>query len=300
MKPTISSIMEAKTSMQFQAQSNHHNYSRQQHRTAAVNKPSSRNDRSSGSIDFPYSPPRSETPYASPSASLDSPPRTETSRAIVAVDKGTQCSPSPLQQPAQRESRIPTAGGGNAQAAARNGVSAGRVEREDGKSVVEDILRRSTVRDLMSRATLWARVLEAAICTSSFAVMAADKTEGWSGDSFDRYREYRFCLSVNVIGLLYSGFQVYTWVYHLMTGKHLIKSHLRHHIDFSMDQILSYLLISASSAAATRVDVWVTSWGKDQFTQMASASIALAFLAFLAFAFSSLLSGYSLWTRDFT
>ncbi|KAK4756355.1 hypothetical protein SAY87_006482 [Trapa incisa] len=129
-------------------------------------------------------------------------------------------------------------GGGNAQADARNGVSAGRVEREDGKSVVEDILRRSTVRNLMSRATLWARVLEAAICTSSFAVMAADKTKGWSGDSFDRYREYRFC------GLLYSGFQ-----------------------------------ILSSSPATTRVDVWVTSWGKDQFTHMASASIGLDILS---------------------
>lgn len=69
---------------------------------------------------------------------------------------------------------------------------------------------------------------------------------------------------------------------------------------FNLLQILSYLLISASSAAATRVDEWVTSWGKDQFTQMASASIALAFLAFLAFAFSSLLSGYNLWTQDST
>ncbi|KAK4775402.1 hypothetical protein SAY86_010337 [Trapa natans] len=149
-------------------------------------------------------------------------------------------------------------GGGNEQADARNGVSAGRVEREDGKSVVEDILRRSTVRNLMSRATLWARVLEAVICTSSFAVMAADKTEGWSGDSFVRYREYRFC------GLLYSVFQI----------------------------------LSSSPATTTRVDVWVTSWGKDQFTHM--ATIGLTFLAFLAFAFSSLLWGYSLWDLDFT
>ncbi|KAK4791376.1 hypothetical protein SAY86_031789 [Trapa natans] len=274
LNPAISPIMEAKASMQLQAQSNYHNHSRE-HSAAAVNKPSWRNALSSGSL-----------------ASLSA----ETSRDIVAIEKYSYCSPSPLHQLVRRDDGIPAAGGGNALAAARNAVSA---EREDGKSPVEAILRRSKARDLMSRAALLARVLEAVICTSSFAVMAADKTEGWSGDSFDRYREYRFCLSVNVIGLLYSGFQVYAWVYHLMTGKHVIRSHLRDRIDFSMDQVLSYLLISASSAAATRVDEWVTIWGNDQFTQMASASIALAFLAFLAFAFSSLLSGYSLWTQDF-
>ena len=63
-------------------------------------------------------------------------------------------------------------------------------------------------------------------------------------------------------------------------------------------QILAYLLISASSAAATRVDDWQSNWGKDEFTEMASASIAMAFLAFIAFAFSSLISGYELCTHE--
>ena len=63
-------------------------------------------------------------------------------------------------------------------------------------------------------------------------------------------------------------------------------------------QILAYLLISASSAAATRVDDWQSAWGKDEFTEMASASVAMAFLAFIAFAFSSLISGYELCTHE--
>lgn len=29
-------------------------------------------------------------------------------------------------------------------------------------------------------------------CLILFLVIAADKTHGWSGDSFDRYKEYRF------------------------------------------------------------------------------------------------------------
>ncbi|KAH0659363.1 hypothetical protein KY285_027951 [Solanum tuberosum] len=55
--------------------------------------------------------------------------------------------------------------------------------------------------------------------------------------------------------------------------------------------------MSASSSSATRVDDWASNWGKDAFTEMASASIALSFLAFIAFAFSSIISGYSLCNR---
>ncbi|KAK4793271.1 hypothetical protein SAY86_023706 [Trapa natans] len=66
---------------------------------------------------------------------------------------------------------------------------------EDGKSAaVTTILTKSksNARDRLNKAMPWVRVLEAAICMSSFAVMAADKTQGWSGDTFDRYREYRY------------------------------------------------------------------------------------------------------------
>lgn len=65
-------------------------------------------------------------------------------------------------------------------------------------------------------------------------------------------------------------------------------------------QILAYLLISASSSAAARVDDWQSNWGKDEFTQMATASISMAFIAFAAFAISSLISGYNLCNRNIT
>ncbi|KAF8399723.1 hypothetical protein HHK36_015594 [Tetracentron sinense] len=147
---------------------------------------------------------------------------------------------------------------------------------------VSSILRRSKRDAMVKRAALVFRVFEVMFCLVSFSVMAADKTQGWAGDSFDRYKEYRYCISVNVIAFVYSGFQAYDLAYHLVTGKH----------------ILTYLLISASSSAATRVDEWQTNWGKDEFTIMASASIAMSFLAFAAFAFSSLISGYNLCTRN--
>lgn len=59
-------------------------------------------------------------------------------------------------------------------------------------------------------------------------------------------------------------------------------------------QILAYLLLSSSSSAATRIDDWILNWGKDDFTKTASSSIVISFLAFLCFAFSSLISGYNL------
>lgn len=151
-------------------------------------------------------------------------------------------------------------------------------------------------RGSLNGAALGFRVCEVVFCAISFSVMAADKTKGWSGDSWDRYKEYRYCLAVNVIGFVYSGFQGLVLSYRLAT-KSFTSPSLSYHFDFVMDQVLAYLLMSSSSSAATRVEDWVSNWGKDEFTKMASASIAMSFLAFVAFAVSSLVSGYSLCNR---
>ncbi|CAJ1975149.1 unnamed protein product [Sphenostylis stenocarpa] len=155
-----------------------------------------------------------------------------------------------------------------------------------------------TTEETVCKAALGFRLSEMVVCLISFSVMAADKTQGWSGDSFDRYREYRYCLSVNVIGFAYSALQACDLACQLATGKRLISHHLRNHFDFFLDQVLAYLLISASSCAATRVDDWISNWGKDEFTELATASIGMSFLAFVAYAMSSLISGYTLCNRS--
>ncbi|XP_068643205.1 CASP-like protein 4A3 [Aristolochia californica] len=147
---------------------------------------------------------------------------------------------------------------------------------------------------MLKRAELGFRICSLIFCLISFSVMAADKTQGWAGDSFERYKEYRYCISVTVIGFVYAGFQAYAIVHHLMTGKYLTQHPFRQYLDFSLDQILAYLLISSSSSAATRTDDWVSNWGEDEFTKMAGASIGMSFMAFVSFALSSLMSGYSL------
>ncbi|XP_068345602.1 CASP-like protein 4A1 [Pyrus communis] len=158
------------------------------------------------------------------------------------------------------------------------------------------MLKRPRRESVVRRALFGLRISGFALCLISFSVMAADKNQGWALDSFYRYKEFRFCLAVNVIGFVYSGLQTYDLTYFFTSGKHVIQHHLRYYLDFLLDQILTYLLMSASSSAAIRVDDWESNWGKDKFPDMARASVALSFLAFVAFASSSLISGYTLCT----
>lgn len=254
--------------------------------------------------------PHESPPFVSPMNSPGKSPPFDNSMAIVAVDKFTQCTPQPSPKPQENAAHAYAHSHTKAQSQSQSQappVMMNRAVREEGPPFVGKFRpdgRSATVEsgrsrreDMMKVAELGLRISEIVLCLISFSVMAADKTQGWSGDSYDRYREYRYCLSVNVIAFVYSGFQAYDLGYHLVTGKHVMSYHLRRHFNFFMDQILAYLLISASSSAATRVDDWQSNWGKDEFTEMASASIAMAFLAFIAFAVSSVISGYNLYNN---
>ncbi|KAH0450974.1 hypothetical protein IEQ34_021666 [Dendrobium chrysotoxum] len=148
----------------------------------------------------------------------------------------------------------------------------------------------------MKKAELGLRILEVVLSMISFSVMAAAKTTGWAGDSFDRYQEFRYCISMNVIAFVYSVFQVFAHFYHKMKKSSIIDRPLSYYLDFSMDQVLAYLLMSASSSAAARNDAWISMFGSDKFTDMINGSIAMSFLAFLAFAMSSIISAEKLFS----
>ncbi|XP_073299497.1 CASP-like protein 4A3 [Primulina huaijiensis] len=105
------------------------------------------------------------------------------------------------------------------------------------RAAVEPILRRSGRNGTVTKAAMVIRIFEVVACVTSLSVMAADRSQGWSSDSFDRYKEYRYCLAVNVVGFVYSGFQTYNLAYHLCTRKDVISHHLSYHLDFSMDQL---------------------------------------------------------------
>ncbi|CAH9089127.1 unnamed protein product [Cuscuta epithymum] len=88
---------------------------------------------------------------------------------------------------------------------------------------------------LISTAPLALRLAQALFCVISFSLMAADQTQGWTGDSWHRYKEYRYCLAVNVMGFVYSGFQGFNISYRLATNSSTYSA-LSYHLDFVMDQ----------------------------------------------------------------
>ncbi|XP_072993574.1 CASP-like protein 4A3 isoform X2 [Typha latifolia] len=151
-------------------------------------------------------------------------------------------------------------------------------------------VRRKDVR----MAAVGLRVSAMVLSLVSFSIMSADKTQGWAGDFFARYDEYRYSLVVNVMACAYSGFQVYAEVYRTITGSHITGRSLGYHLDFTMDQILAYLSMSSSSAAASRNSIWVTRFGADDFTKMIDASVAMSFLAFATLSLSSVISAYNI------
>ncbi|KAJ6760688.1 NITRATE FORMATE IRON DEHYDROGENASE [Salix purpurea] len=241
-----------------------------------IRRSSSSNSESLSHFESPHSPLRFESPlrsdlgdppgstYSSPIASPEKPrPPLQNSVAVVATDKSTQYSPA--------LSPIPP---DNLQAPPHG---------------MPDVVLNRNSKDGATDARVMKMKLEE---------MSMASTKGWSGDSFDRYKEYRYCLAVNVIGFVYAGFQAYDLSYHIATGKHVIRHHLRYRFNLFMDQILAYLLVSAASSSATRVDDWQSNWGKDEFTKMATVSVVMAFLAFIAYAGSSLISGYNLYNHD--
>ncbi|MED6188009.1 hypothetical protein PIB30_081867 [Stylosanthes scabra] len=152
-------------------------------------------------------------------------------------------------------------------------------------------LLRSKKIAMWSKVLLSLRIATFAFCLMSLSVLAADKKKGWAQDSFYRYKEFRYSLSVNAIGFVYSGLQICDLLKYIFTRKHIVEHQLRGLFSFVMDQILTYLLISVSSSAATRAYDWESNWGKDKFPDMANASVALSFVAFVSFALTSLVSG---------
>ncbi|XP_021816484.1 CASP-like protein 4A1 isoform X3 [Prunus avium] len=106
------------------------------------------------------------------------------------------------------------------------------------------ILNRSRRENMVRRTLLGFRISGFVFCLISFSVMAADKNQGWALDSYYRYKEFRYCLAVNVIGFVYSGLQTYDLTYFFTSGKHVMQLHLRHYFDFLMDQEVFALSLS--------------------------------------------------------
>ncbi|CAN6247272.1 unnamed protein product [Urochloa humidicola] len=163
---------------------------------------------------------------------------------------------------------------------------------------VDGILSRKRRAAAMQRTALVARGAAAGLCLAALAVLAADTRKGWAQESYSNYSQFRYSEAVNVIGFVYSAFQFVALVGLMRNNKHLISHPKRDLFDFTMDQVLAYLLISSSSSATARVGDLIDNWGSDPFPSMANGSIAISFMAFIVFAICSLISAYNLFRRD--
>ncbi|KAL6640460.1 hypothetical protein ACP70R_021583 [Stipagrostis hirtigluma subsp. patula] len=139
------------------------------------------------------------------------------------------------------------------------------------------------------------RLLSAVLSLLAFSIMASARTPGWAGDRYDRYETYRYAVGVNVIVCFYSFAQA------LVETRRLVSTRLWstqcYCITLILDQVLAYLLMSASSAAASRNHLWVYGFGIDRFSRKINTAVWFSFLGFLALAAHSVISLANLFSR---
>ncbi|MED6134950.1 hypothetical protein PIB30_041762 [Stylosanthes scabra] len=147
------------------------------------------------------------------------------------------------------------------------------------------------------------RIATFVLCLVSFSVLAGDGKKGPFLYSFNRHKELKYLLAANVIGCMHSMVQICVLVKYLITKTHMGNAKLLRCITFVIDQVLTYLLLSAATSATTLMSmINITRQEQyeysviipSEFVDMANASVALSFIAFKAFAFATLLSGYIL------
>ncbi|XP_002453268.2 CASP-like protein 4A1 [Sorghum bicolor] len=241
--------------------------------------------------DPPPAPPRRQQPVEAPPPPPPPPPPPAPAPALPP--------PVPPSPPAPAQAPVPPSATAPAPApvpAPR--ASSPHVQFRSADQVVPNILSRKRRAAAMQRTALLARGAAAGLCLAALAVLAADTRKGWARDSYSNYTQFRYSEAVNVIGFIYSVFQFVALVELMRRNKHLIPHPKRDLFDFTMDQVLTYLLISSSSSATARVSDLIDNWGSDPFPSMANGSIAISFLAFAVFAICSLISAYNLFRRD--
>uniref|UniRef100_A0A0D9V3E1 CASP-like protein n=1 Tax=Leersia perrieri TaxID=77586 RepID=A0A0D9V3E1_9ORYZ len=143
------------------------------------------------------------------------------------------------------------------------------------------------------------RVATAVLSLVSFSLMASARTSGWAGDHYGRYQQYRYAVGVNVVVCIYSIAQAFGEIRRLVSPRFIFRSTSSYYFSLFLDQaspVLAYLLMSASSAAASQNDLWVSRFGKDPFNKKINSAVWLSFIAFITLAANSLISTANLFS----
>ncbi|KAJ7517763.1 hypothetical protein O6H91_21G039300 [Diphasiastrum complanatum] len=124
----------------------------------------------------------------------------------------------------------------------------------------------------------------------AFVVMAAAPQIDLKSSN---YEAFNYVLAMNIITFVYSILQVAHWAYKFKYDETVLPKLVEVFITFACDQVLAYLLMSASSSGATSALLSKNACtGKEKFCVQIKASVSMSFLAFFSIAASSLLSGY--------
>ncbi|CAD6222337.1 unnamed protein product [Miscanthus lutarioriparius] len=136
-------------------------------------------------------------------------------------------------------------------------------------------------------------LLRAAASVMSFvavALVASCRHGDWM--EFARYPEYRCLLGASVLACVYSAAQALRGFRRMRATGYGGRSG-GGLAEFAGDQVVAYLLITAS-AAALPITLRVRSAVLNVFTEAMTAAISLGFIAFAALALSAMLSGFTL------
>ncbi|XP_062189025.1 CASP-like protein 4B1 [Phragmites australis] len=131
-------------------------------------------------------------------------------------------------------------------------------------------------------------VLRAGAALAAFvavALVASCRHGDWM--EFARYQEYRYLLGASVVACVYSAAQA------LRNFRRKRGPTSVGFLDFAGDQVVAYLLITASSAALP-ITIRMRSAVINIFTDAMAAAISLGFIAFAALAFTAMLSVFRL------
>ncbi|PSS32722.1 CASP-like protein [Actinidia chinensis var. chinensis] len=139
-------------------------------------------------------------------------------------------------------------------------------------------VRRGRRKDLLKRGSLALRGLGTWDCSFLCSLLTNTKNTG---------------------STVYTGVQALRQVHELSTGKQQIFSQRSlAFVDFFGDQIVAYLLVSAA-ASTVPITNRMREGADNIFTDSSAAAISIELLAFLALAFSALVSGYKLSNQSY-
>ena len=161
-----------------------------------------------------------------------------------------------------------------------------------GTSSFSAITQRWKREDLVKKASPITRGLCLLFSLLAFIIMVSNK-HGY-GRNFDDYEEYKYVLAIAIISTVYTAWQ--TFVY--LSKREFFDRRTSMMVDFSGDQIVAYLLISAASSAIPLTNRFRESQD-NIFTDSAASAISMTVFAFFSLALSALFTGYKLSTHSF-